>query len=219
MIYIITITSILRPRVCGQLQSRPHTIVEGVDTRSDQNADVHKDRVTTQAWDRLLLARSAKTRREHRDLTNGAIGCYLSHLKVWSLVQKGEYAVVFENDAQILDPNYFDRLMLPPTDTWDILLLGFIGGDKKKAGWQRVTRFQETHAYVITAKAIRKLLPHMLPISCQLDWRLSELAHAGIIKIVGHCPSIVVQDHNLTSIQTWPVKKMKRIDDPNLSHL
>lgn len=59
-----------------------------------------------------------------------AIGCYLSHVKAWQTIESGsfvrDWALIMEDDAELMDPLFADRLdyymrLLP--DSWDVLVV------------------------------------------------------------------------------------------------
>ena len=152
-------------------------------------------------------------RTNHSDLTPNAVGCYLSHVECWRECLKQNHAscVVFEDDARL--SKSFDRhlrymLTMAPSD-YDILLMGGFYHDFSFGLFtNRIKRFMCTHAYVITADAISKLLKEGgkgLPIEEQLDFQLSRLSTAGDLKIYAgfHRPALQgtfssdVQTHGL----------------------
>lgn len=180
-------------------------IIQAVDTRTDSKADRYKHLVCPEQWEELLRARKRKHRIHHAHLTNGAIGCYLSHLITWQklLTSKHELCLVLEEDAMCVRTTRF----FPPREEWDILLLGCI--DLKPYSnkvWRKVDHFLETHAYIIKKETVRKVLHKMLPIKMQIDWKLSQLAKNKEIKIMGCFPPIFRQDKRRgTNIQNLPV--------------
>lgn len=207
-IHVIALDKSKTAPLLKQLQGRHITIHEAVDTRTDQLADTFKQYVDSKQWGDLLNARQTGRRKAHDHITNGSIGCYISHCKVWKTIQDKDICLVLEEDARIVDMVVFENLHLPSRDSWDVLLLGCI--DMKpfssQKGWRRVTHFLETHAYLIQGRCIPTLLNHAFPIKIQLDWHLSDLSRRGIIKIMAYFPNVIKQEKSLgTSIQTIPV--------------
>lgn len=142
------------------------------------------------------LARTG-TREEHRDLTPGAVGCYLSHLRAWRRVagSGAPYAFVFEDDADIPRDTLarFHQALAQVGDRpWDVLLLGCDGeGESAGPNLTRMTRFLRLHAYAITPAAARRLCGEVLPIRQQVDWELSQRAGAGRLEVYAVKPSVV----------------------------
>lgn len=193
-----------------QFASHELQIVEAVDTRTDRQALLQSKHVDQSAWKRLVQARLHMKRQHHQDLTNGAIGCYLSHIKTWKAFASSnkKFALVLEEDAVVTATEMFKNLVLPDENEWDILLLGCI--DLKPTshvhGWRRVTHFLETHAYIINRRSVKVLLSHALPIDRQIDWHLSDLAQKNTIKIYAFSPNIVTQNKsNGSNVQNMRV--------------
>lgn len=154
-------------------------------------------------------------RTKHYQLTMGAIGCYLSHVKVWEHILKNDSDVVliFEDDAKI--PENFlsevnENIAYIPND-WDIILLGYLC--KKCYEFQKykeVERFQLTHAYLIKKTAIIKIMNSdtLFPITQQIDALMSELS--SIINIYSLKNKIVPQFQSRTDIQAPMIDKKLR---------
>lgn len=148
-------------------------------------------------------------RTKHHQLSEGAVGVWLSHLGVWRTVLRDGHAVamVFEDDA-IFDESLADALssMTIPDDT-DIALLGHQCMEctsSTSADWYKVRRFYELHGYLITRQGIQKALRYIGPLEKQIDSWLSDLAVAGHLTIyASKRRGLVRQDKSfLTSIQT-----------------
>lgn len=183
--------------------------------------------------DKIPLSEVAKTelqqveytgyRHRHYQLTKGAIGCYLSHMKVWKdMVDNNiDVALVFEDDAKI-PPNmksiihYTLESPKIPSD-WDIILLGYICNscewDTKKT-YSKVERFMLTHCYIIRKEAIEKIIETntLLPITQQIDAYLSELSCVLNIYTIDK-KNKIKQNQSRTDIQI-PLLDKK---DPNVS--
>ena len=127
----------------------------------------------------------------HRDLSPGAVGCYLSHMKVWkALVESGEpFGIVFEDDVSFDRQDVVQQVLRDiaeaPVD-WDILVYlpdYFSYHYVPLEGYQHVLRWFGLHFYVIRAEACNLISPAMLPMSQQIDSELSDMAQAGDIKV------------------------------------
>lgn len=204
MIYLISLE-----QRANQLLNRPVIVEPAVDTRRDADVETWKSKVDPHSWKQLVKARKDGFRTSHESLTNGAVGCYLSHANVWSRLRPGDIAMIIEEDALV--PKSLVNMSLPPRHAWDIILLGCIDlrpTSCNKSGWRRVTHFLQTHAYIIQGDAAHRILTkHAFPIKKQLDWMLSELAATNRIQILGYFPGLVKQDsRRKTTIQVLPVR-------------
>jgi GR25 family glycosyltransferase involved in LPS biosynthesis len=155
-------------------------------------------------------------RYKHYQLTKGAIGCYLSHIKIWErmLVKQHSQVIVFEDDARI-PPNTFHQVkqfMKTIPDDWDIILLGKYCNDCHDMGhYHKINRFILLHAYIIRATTVEKIINmgNIFPISQQLDAYLSEIS--DVINIYSPKYNIVSQSRSRTDIQA-PIIKSKLND-------
>lgn len=156
-------------------------------------------------------------RYKHYQLTKGAIGCYLSHIKVWENIMHNNHNVslIFEDDAR--PPPNFHRIInnyikiIP--DDWDIILLGKVCNECEDRGdYYKVKRFILLHSYLITRKAIEKIVrtDTLFPISQQLDSYLSELS--DILNIYAVKKDVVRQAITRTDIQAPLIKSSKNND-------
>ena len=145
-------------------------------------------------------------RYKHYQLTKGAIGCYLSHVKVWENIIASEKssAFIFEDDAR--PPPNFKRLvnkeMKNIPDDWDIVLFGKHCYDcEDKGKYLKVNRFILLHGYMISKRGILKIFneKNLFPISQQLDAYLSEISN--ILNIYSPKNNLVFQSHSRTDIQ------------------
>jgi len=149
-------------------------------------------------------------RKEHHDLSYGAVGCSLSHINIWKKLEINnlDYIIIFEDDA---NPAFnFTKLQEiiknnTPND-WDIILFGGIYNKYKNVNnyIDKIYSFYETHAYIINKKGALKLLLKAFPIKKQLDSWLSDLALNNYINIYGITQNKWSQNPqiNNTDIQT-----------------
>lgn len=156
-------------------------------------------------------------RSKHYQLTRGAIGCYLSHVKVWKdIVEKGhKNALIFEDDVNI-PVNIHERMvksMKGVPDDWDVLLFGFHCKEcKNMRTYRKVDRFILLHCYAISYSGIVKMLKtnSLFPITQQIDSYLSELS-PEILNIYTVKNPIIHQNGSRTDIQ-MPIIKNKNVD-------
>lgn len=125
--------------------------------------------------DRGLLERSCEM---DARMKKGSIGCYLSHVKVWQMIEQDEecdVGLIFEDDCVIdrgLVGKMGDILRRVPKD-WDLLYLGsnMQVGQRVCGGMfvkPRVGNYHGQNAgmwgYMINKKHIARWMPVMLPI-------------------------------------------------------
>lgn len=112
--------------------------------------------------------------------TKGAIGCYLSHLKLWELcIQRNENVMILEDDIvptkDFNNENLNYYLNEIPKEA-GIIIIGYakdIDGqydvNKKKGIVRLLGRFQGTLGYIVTPKAARALVSHAYPMFLHVD--------------------------------------------------
>ena len=117
-----------------------------------------------------------------KNVLDGEIGCYLSHLKAWKgfLKSNHSYALIVEDDV-VFNPEELQKLiilLLKHNDNWDCVNL-----DTHRSGNGRVIaqisgkyrlkapsrRVWNASCYIINRKAARSLVQHALPIRMPLD--------------------------------------------------
>ena len=151
-------------------------------------------------------------RKEHHELSHGAVGCSLSHINIWkkfndSSSDDNDMIIIFEDDTRpsftIKDLHEF--LKHAPTN-WDIV---FFGGEYHTTQpvneyITKLDKFYRTHGYIIRKKCIPFLLQHAFPIEKQIDSWLSDLASDHKIHIYGITKNDWKQNDQIaaTDIQT-----------------
>ena len=176
--------------------------VPAIDTRSQ--VEFPKEQVL----DESMAAIRRGHRLEHHELTTGAVGCYLSHMKCWSLLKHSgdACALILEDDVVFTNtPEDFDRIVsigrAELASGLDIFLLGHsfdVAGPERAMS---VEKFYGTYAYLISALACDKLLRLALPMKCQLDSFMSELNHAEVLRTKAMLPPFVKHAGFDTDIQ------------------
>lgn len=129
--------------------------------------------------------------------TLGAIGCSLSHIKLWNMLLESndEMFLIFEDDAYpiyskyLVDNinNYINSVNSVKVN-WDIIYLGwhkiynetnndklmYTNNSNNKESIYKITSFvYTTHAYIINKKGALKLLQQAFPIIHQIDSYIS----------------------------------------------
>jgi len=157
------------------------------------------DYLSENAYKEILISEK-RGRKHHYDLTPGAVGCYLSHLRIYKKLVNSNYnyGIIFEDDA-IMAKNTYEKMLLSlnniPSD-WDIILLGVlcIKCDTSEK-YIKISRFWGTHGYLIKKQSAVKLLEFLdKPLSKQIDADMSLLIKRGLIKVYGINPILVSQD-------------------------
>lgn len=176
--------------------------VPAIDTRSQ--IEFPKEQVL----DESMAAIRRGHRLEHHELTTGAVGCYLSHMKCWSLVKDSgdACALILEDDVVFRNTSEdFNRIVsigqAELADGLDIFLLGHTFDVAGPERTMSVEKFYCTHAYLISALTCNKLLRLALPIQCQLDSFMSKLNYAKVLWTKAMLPLFVRQSNFDTDIQ------------------
>lgn len=156
-------------------------------------------------------------RYKHYQLTRGAIGCYLSHVKIWENMLKTnqDIVLIFEDDARP-PPNIMfaiNKIISDIPKDWDIILLGkFCHDCEEYETYLKMKRFILLHAYIISKKAVEKIIGtnSLFPISQQLDAYLSEISTT--LNIYSPKKDIVRQGKSRTDIQAPIIKSKHNYD-------
>ena len=189
--------------------------VKAFDTRGNLWEN-HKQHISEKAIKELKETIKNKNRKSHEALLEGAVGCYLSHLKCWRRFIKeskseNDYCLIFEDDSTIpkdlfeTTSNIVNRIKVK----WGIILLG----------WQATSeylpfnkdllipgQFFLTHAYLLSNFGAKKLLEAHDKIEVQVDafmWKNKKE-----VKIFGTINDICTQRGVESNIQTYGVQKI-----------
>lgn len=193
---------------CDLSKIKEYIRIEGVDGR---HLDIERY-LSPKALDELYASETRGFRVKHNQLTRGAVGCYLSHLKVYKAIMEldQEYAIVFEDDVKLDHVDLYKRIRVAiarlPND-WDILLLGcWCHKCMPAPTYKRAQHFFLLHAYIIRQSAASTILRHVdqTQLRQQIDSELSVLASAGTLRVLCLNPGLVNQDRsvNHTNIQS-----------------
>jgi GR25 family glycosyltransferase involved in LPS biosynthesis len=189
-----------------------------VDAIDGKKLKLTTDIVTPQALDELKQINKTGFRTRHYMLTNGACGCFLSHLKVYEYISESnkDYGLIFEDDC-IIDSNILQKLNMAISDIpndWDMLVCACLcnvcedGNSDKNSNFFEVQRFFLLHVYIVKKNSAKMLVDQLKgkPISQQIDSELSDMASRGEIKIYCLKENLGKQSPSFkTNIQT-PVK-------------
>ena len=191
-----------------------------INTKAIENVNLYKDKIDKDAYQ--VLINSNKIRRHHYELSNGAIGCYLSHLEIIKRIVKEriKYAIIMEDDLYIHDNNdeFWNKInnIYFPKDADIFLLEAKVSKHKFKTyiGTRPVNFFLGTTFYVITYNGAKTILEALVPIKYQIDSAISQLACKNIIKIYYNNIIKAIQQQNIfkTDIQV-PCKNCNMVKD------
>ena len=123
--------------------------------------------------------------------TLGAIGCYLSHVKLWEVLANSDddMLLILEDDAIVnnfsaFQINQFLNEIIENDPDWDVIFLGYTKPSPSSNADIPVTDFVykineitfQTHAYLLSKKGALKLLSKAFPIVDQVDSYMSYMA-------------------------------------------
>lgn len=188
-------------------------IIKAVDTRDGMWLN-YKHKISKKAIEELKESIVKKERKNNSSLTEGAVGCYLSHLKCWKRflkesTSKNDYCLILEDDSSIpkdlfeTTSNLVNRI----NTKWGIILLGWIAINKYLTFNKDLLiprKFWLTHAYLLSNFGARKLLELHDKIEVQVDAFMSNNIKEA--KIFGVIDDICIQKNTCgyTTIQNIP---------------
>lgn len=205
MIYMIHLTSnIERGQWIRSLPLSPSPIIfPAIDTRTDTQYD---HLLSKEAKDAIEYASRTGYKYNWSYMTRGAIGCYLSHVSLWSSIPaESSYRIIMEDDVRLL-PAYSAHHMnlyvkYAPTN-WDILLFSYkLRKKEERTGqtYQLTTSFFGLQFYAIRQHVIDKLV--LFPIRKQIDTVLSESG----LKIYAIYPPLATSNYDLPTTIQLPI--------------
>jgi GR25 family glycosyltransferase involved in LPS biosynthesis len=199
----------------SDMKSKPFKRISAVDGKT---LDISQF-ISKRAYNDIRQIEKTGYRTKHYQITRGAIGCYLSHMKAYKYISESdlEYGLIFEDDV-IIDKNFrlkMNKVLQSIPNDWDMLLLGCICIDcDKHLQYSNAHKFFLLHCYIVkktSAKFIHTYLDSK-PIEQQVDSELSDMITAG--KLIVYCvnDNICWQGQTFaTDIQT-PIKVIAGID-------
>lgn len=120
-------------------------------------------------------------RTKHYQLSRGAVGCYLSHLKAYKYISESDkpYGIIFEDDVNISRDFYYklNIILSKIPNNWDVLLLGcHCLKCKKHDVYSDVSKFILLHCYIVKKEAAKFLFDTLnkKPIEQQIDSEISD---------------------------------------------
>jgi glycosyl transferase, family 25 len=145
----------------------------------------------------------------HTQLTRPAIGCFLSHLKIWQRFRNGDgdRLVILEDDATP-SPHYSpaavgEVLAALPADA-DLVLLGCtimagLAAETENPLFYRVYYFNGTYAYLLTRKGCAQLLQQLLPMRAHIDHQISHALLNHRTSLFAYAVRPALFDHDFSS--------------------
>jgi GR25 family glycosyltransferase involved in LPS biosynthesis len=180
-----------------------------------------KEYVTKDSYDQIMRTETEGYRLKHKDLTRGAVGCYLSHISIYKqLLQDPEYDfyIIFEDDAVFNNDvlKYINYIMSKTPKDWDIILFGRIRCkcEKVSAIYERARYFWGLFGYAINKEGARKVVDHYekTGIDMQIDSAMSKMSQQDQLVVYGVSRDVISQDSRYVSNIQKPLKKNKDID-------
>ena len=188
-------------------------IIKAVDTRNRMWLN-YKHKMSKKAVEELKETIVKKERKTNSSLTEGAVGCYLSHLKCWNRflsesTSKEDYCLILEDDSSV-PKNLIkinDNLVKKMNAKWGIILLGWLRDGETlpfKEDLVIPKKFFGTYAYLLSNFGARKLLKVHDKIEVQVDAFMSS--NIKKIKIFGAVDSVCYEKNTCgyTTVQNIP---------------
>jgi GR25 family glycosyltransferase involved in LPS biosynthesis len=159
--------------------------LSAISTKTQDEINTYKKYITNEAYDKLQINNIKKSRDNHYELSNGAVGCYLSHMEIYKDMIKNNipYAIILEDDCVINNTKeqFWEKVskINIPNDTDICLMHGIIYDNSltKNENINKVDFFLCLHFYVVTLEGAKKLVNSLLPIEMQIDSKISRLAY------------------------------------------
>lgn len=200
-------------------------IVEAVDTRDNKWRN-YTHYLDEEGMRQMKRSELTKTRRQHYELTPGAIGCFLSHIKCWNKFLEmdpldKDIVFILEDDTMpsVSFDKTFEKIIGDFPPKCDILLCDFVAfGDIEEETYNEIeyrrlyppSGFYLLNAYFITARGIKKIFNDLHQrnnrFHKQLDSHLTDLLNDNILHVLTlkepQCFQIGISP---TSIQTFTI--------------
>ena len=188
-------------------------IIKAFDTRGNLWEN-YKQHISEKAIEELKETIKNKIRKSGKSLSEGAVGCYLSHLKCWrrflkESTSKDDYCLIFEDDSTMPKDLFktTNNIVNKINAEWGIILLGWRATSQYSPFNKDLLipgQFFLTHAYLLSVFGAKKLLKAHDKIEVQVDafmWKNKEK-----VKIFGTIDDICAQRGVESNIQTYGVQ-------------
>lgn len=183
------------------LQNFPYKLhfLNAYDTRGS-NISLYKELIDKKSWKQLEKSNRRKQRDYHHNLTNGAVGCFLSHIDILkTIVKKGEpYSIILEDDCECKIENldeYFKYVISNLPKDCDILFLDYftirydpensdiINEEFIRPRNRHNFKLWGAHCLLITYEGAKKILENHTKVKIQYDSFISKLYREHKINI------------------------------------
>jgi GR25 family glycosyltransferase involved in LPS biosynthesis len=139
------------------------------------------EHVTPEALEELTETEQYGYRSKHHQLTRGAIGCYLSHVRILKQMKPGDIYFILEDDAMFRPSiqSEVKRALRRAPGNWDMILLGYNNYkvSERHGEFDKVRSFWGTCGYLINYKGTQKFLEESGPkMDCQIDSLMGWMA-------------------------------------------
>jgi len=194
-------------------------IVEAVDTRHDKWI-LYTNKISDRAFYTMFWTIRNNIRPRHMDLSPGAVGCFLSHIKTWKLFQStGEsFALIMEDDSSFPAITFL-RDMTEIIRTWPtschVVILNYIingytvtHGKYKYLSHDAKSSFFLLNCYLLSKEGVEQLLALVedaeFRIDVQIDAFITQHIHSSDLNVAFWYRNICPQDgRDGTTIQTY----------------
>lgn len=179
----------------------PFTIhfFDAVNTKREKILE-YKDFIDKKSWKQLQETNFFRQRNYHHNLTNGAVGCFLSHIEILKNIVKNKipYSLVLEDDSQPTIVNikeYLKYISNKIPQDCDILFLNYlsikyneensylISNEFIKPKYRNNFKLFLTDSLIISYEGAKKILKHFEKVTIQYDAFLCKLYREGKINI------------------------------------
>ena len=179
----------------------PFTIhfFDAVNTKREKILE-YKDFIDKKSWKQLQETNFFQQRNYHHNLTNGSVGCFLSHIEILKNIVKNKipYSLVLEDDSQPTIVNikeYLKYISNKIPQDCDILFLNYlsikyneensylISNEFIKPKYRNNLKLFLTDSLIISYEGAKKILKHFEKVTIQYDAFLCKLYREGKINI------------------------------------
>lgn len=205
--------------------------LDAYDTR-DNNIIFYKDYIDKKSWIELEKTNRFSRRNYHHNLTNGAVGCFLSHIEILKKIveKKQPYALILEDDCESKIENldeYFEYILQKIPEDCDILFLDYFSirytPENSDIINDEFIRPRNSHNFklwlanclLVTNKGVKKILENYKNIKIQYDSFLCKLFRDKKINIYLTRNKFFKQSGHHTDIQNIGNVLYPRVFDYN----
>ena len=181
---------------------------EAIDTRNDL-WKLYSFYLENEQIQELIEYNLYQTRKSHKNLLPGAVGCFLSHIFLYKqLLSTAPSSFIIIEDDVVPNHSFFRKssfLQQNMPQNIDIILLDYIALHRlehkieyKGLQFVRIHQFFLLTAYIISKQGIINILNAFkkdnYKIKVQYDFYLSQLIQRGILTVIGINPKLCQQD-------------------------